>query len=354
MLISKKKRAELLKNTVISWLSSPKIAVICFVALGILIVAGTIYQSEYGLYQAQEKFFNSWISFIGPIPVPSAKSIMWLLFINLSFALIFRFNYSWKNLGLIISHLGIIFLLVSGFLTDSFSQESFLKLQEGESSNISEDYYQWQIKVRSNTDNSIKTFNLDKLEPGDNLTENIRIEKIYKNAKLFETPFAGTILKELETSKEYEANIPALILEGNIEKYLEAETRNFIQNDEYSIILQRKKYQLPFSIKLIDVSRDLHPGTEIAKSYKSHISVTDSGLTRELNISMNKPFRTGAYTAFQAGYGIDQDSNEFTVLAIVENSSYSLAYWATLIASLGLFINFFQNLFSKMRSKLDE
>jgi hypothetical protein len=354
MLFSKRKKAELLKNEIIAWLSSPRLAVICFLLLSLMVIAGTFYQSEHGLYLAQQRFFSSWISFIGPIPVPSAKTVMWILFINLSSALIFRFNYSTKNLGLIISHFGMILLLISGFLTDSFSQESFLKLQEGESSNIAEDYYKWQVLVINNPDNSTKVFSLDKLRAGDKLTDKISIKQIYQNSKLFETPFAGTILKELVINKDYEANIPGLILEGDIEQYLEAESKNFIQNEEYSILLQRKKYQLPFKISLIDVSRDLHPGTNIAKSYKSQVTATESGLSRDLSISMNKPFRTGAFTAFQAGYGIDQDSNEFTILAIVNNPNYSLAYWATLIASLGLFINFFQYLFSKMRTKHNE
>jgi len=343
----KKIRASLLKSKPILFLSSLKLAVFCFFLLSVLIIAGTIYQTDHGLYLAQDRFFNSW--FIGPFP--SARIVMWVLFINLSFALAFRFNHSWKNIGLLLNHYGIIALLISGFLTLNFSKESFVKLYEGESSNIAEDYYKWQLILKDKVSNETKTISLDTLESGSKLNEELVVEKTYKNAQLFETPFAGTILKEMELDPNYENNIPGLLIKGIEAKYLEGETQPFISNEKYSLFLRRKASKLPFTIQLEDVKRDLHPGTRLAKSYSSKILVTEDSLKRELTVSMNKPYRSGLYTAFQASYGQDQDGNEFTILAVVKNLNHSLPYWATIIASLGLFINFFQYLIMNLKKR---
>lgn len=347
MLNIKEIRSKLLKSKPISILSSFQLSVFCFLALSLLIIAGTIYQTDHGLYLAQERFFNSW--FIGPFP--SARAIMWVFFINLSFALAFRFNYSWKNFGLILNHFGILALLFSGFLTLNFSKESFVKLYEGESSNISESYYDWELRlINKLTDESIR-LPLEELKEGQLLADGLVIKKLYKNARLFETPFAGTILKEMEINSNYENNIPALVIDGIEAKYLEGETQAFISNDKYSLFLKRQSFELPFTVQLIDVKRDLHPGTEMAKAYASKIAVREDNLTRELTVSMNKPYRNKTYTAFQASYGQDEDANEFTVLAIVKNLNHALPYWATIIASLGLFINFFQYLLINIRKE---
>lgn len=331
-------RSRLLKSKLISSLSSLKLAVFCFLVLSILIIAGTFYQIENGLYLAQERFFNSW--FIGPFP--SARLMMWVLFINLSFALAFRFNYSWKIFGLLLSHFGIMALLISGFLTLNFSTESFVKLYEGESSNIAESYYDWELKIKNKSTDQLEIYPISDIKEGFKLSEDLTVKTIYKNARLFETPFAGTILKNIGIDSNYENNIPGLVIDGMDSKYLEGETQPFIANHKYSLFLKRKSFDLPFTIQLLDVKRDLHPGTELAKAYASKISVNEDTLTRELTISMNKPYRNKTYTAFQASYGEDEDANEFTVLAIVENINHSLPYWATILASLGLFINFFQ------------
>lgn len=347
MLLKKKFKAQLLQIKFFRIISSLKLAVFCLALLCILVFLGTVYQTQHGLFLAQEKFFNPWISFIGFLPIPSAKTIMSIFFINLLFALLLRFSFSWKKFGLILSHLGILLLLFSGFLIVSFSQESFLKLYEGEAKNISDDYYKWQLIHVDKYSNKTAIYDLDSLNEGFKLDERLVLDSIYKNSRLFKTPFAGDILKEMPLEKEYENNTPGLIFNKNI--ILEANIAKTYSDDLSLLILRRKIYKLPFSIKLLDVNRDLYPGTEIAKSYSSKILVNSNGLEREMLISMNKPFRTGLYTVFQASYGIDEDGTEYTVLAIVKNLNYSLPYLATILASLGLFIYLFQLLFNLMK-----
>ena len=102
-----------------------------------------------------------------------------------------------------------------------------------------------------------------------------------------------------------------------------------------------------------DVERELHPNTQIAKSYSSTITVRKdlSELPRKAKISMNKPFRYQDYTFFQSGYGIDEDGQEFTSLAVVKNSGRLIPYLASLLSTFGLVIHFLVHLINFIRRK---
>ena len=109
------------KTTLIRFVSSLKLTVICLLILIIIIIWGTVYQSNNGLFQAQQKFFHSWVFFIfGFIPFPGTNLTLTILFLNLIASMVFRIGLKWQKSGIILIHLGIIVLLVGGFIS-SFS-----------------------------------------------------------------------------------------------------------------------------------------------------------------------------------------------------------------------------------------
>lgn len=354
-------RAKLSSNPIIRIFASLQLTTVCLFLLGVLTLWGTIDQVNNGLYLAQQKFFNSFFIPVGPVFLPSAKSIMWILSVNLIFAFLFRFNYCRKNLGLIVLHSGLLVLLISGFVT-SFSQEYFLNIKEGEINNLLEDYYDWELVIADGKSPDNKTIiSLDNLRDNTSLYQSasgldIKLNKYFKNAQLFDTPFAGLILKEMPLEKDYEKNIPGLILSiKNKEIKLEGLSQKSAtyqdQGFDLTLLLRRQSNRLPFSLELIDVSRELHPGTEIAKSYSSKVRLHDH-LKRELEISMNKPLRSGLYTIYQASYGINEDGEEFSVFAVVRNLNYFLPYVGSLLAALGLWIHFILMYLSKIKKQI--
>jgi hypothetical protein len=120
-------------------ISSLRLTILCILFLIFLIIAGTLYQTSFGLYQAQEKFFNSYVFFLGDFfPVPSVLTILWVLFFNLLASLIYRFEYTWKKLPLLFTHFALLLFLISAFINFYFSEESTITLKEGERSNYSE------------------------------------------------------------------------------------------------------------------------------------------------------------------------------------------------------------------------
>ena len=125
----------------LSPLFSLKLTIVCLAAFFVVLIMGTLYQSEHGLYAAQEKIFASyfflWKDFI---PLPGLQLILIVLFVNLFSSIIFKTEFKPKNIGLNLTHLSTLLLLLSVFLIAQFKEESYLSLQIGESTNISKDY----------------------------------------------------------------------------------------------------------------------------------------------------------------------------------------------------------------------
>lgn len=342
-------------EALIKALTSFKLTLFVLASLTLLTFFGTIYQAEHGLYMAQKVFFDSLIVKDGFLILPGVRLIMWLAFLNLSAFMIFKFKYSWKKFGLIISHLGLILLLIGGFYNLHYSKESLMTLREGEQSSSSQDYYKWEIKVLGKDlvdavpiDISSAKLKPESQEKLSKVIPELKITQFMRNGRVFETPFAGTIAKSLPLAKEYEQNQVALVFENKSGEnfYLDAfEHRYFNYSDSteqnYKLILKRTSYEIPLIIGLENVERELHPNTQIAKSYASTVSVKTSptDIARKAEISMNKPFRYKDYTFFQSGYGIDEDGQEFSSLAVVKNAGRLLPYIASLLTSLGLLLH---------------
>ncbi len=343
-------------------LASQKITVLLLVLLALFTIVGTIYQVEFGLYAAQKKFFNSPFVFLGFIPLPSVQLILWALFINLVAALNTRIIWKKVSLGIFTLHWALLLLLFSGFYSLYFSHESFIELREGEATNRSSDYYNWELLMIQEDSGEKESWKLDSLRQGASYKSKwglgFKVDGYFENSRIFDTPFAGRILKKLELSKEAEQNIPSLLISTDSHKKLQLYGDGlrtgtlFWEEDPYIFTLLRKKYYLPFALELIDVDRNLYPGTEIAKSYKSEVLIHEKGeLKRKVKISMNKPLRYWQYTIYQASYGIDEDGGEFSVFAVVENRAGFLPYLASLIMAFAIFLHFASALLSYLKKR---
>ncbi len=359
-------------------LASQKLTVLLLLLLALYTIAGTIYQVEFGLYAAQKKFFNAAFILLGFIPLPSVQLILWALFINLVAALQTRIIWKKVSAGIYLIHIGLLLLLLSGFYTLYFSHESFIELREEETTSRSSDYYNWQLLLVNEDTGEKDSWKLSHLRPRNHYKSKLgldfTIDDYFENSRIFDTPFAGRILKNMPVAKEAEQNIPSLLISLKGESLIEEDaiepkllrklqTQKLqlhgdglrtgtvtLDANNYIFTLLRKKYNLPFALELVDVDRTLYPGTEIAKGYKSEVILHEhGGLKRKLRISMNKPLRYWQYTVYQASYGVDEDGGEFSVFAVVDNAGRILPYFASLIMALGIFVHFASALIAYLR-----
>lgn len=129
------------------FLTSLRLTVTCLSFSIVLVFIGTVAQADEGLYQAQERYFKDWFiwgpTLFGhwlPILLPGGYLLGTTLLVNLICAHINRFQWTIKKFGIHLTHMGIVVLLVGQLATDMLSEESHLRLREGQTRNYTESH----------------------------------------------------------------------------------------------------------------------------------------------------------------------------------------------------------------------
>ncbi len=142
-----------MKNSALwKFITSLRLTVVCL-ALGIVLVfIGTVAQADEGLYQAQARYFKQWFVWMPtmfgyqlPLALPGGYLIGTVLLVNLAAAHVNRFVWTPKKYGIHLTHLGIVVLLVGQLATDMLSEESHLRLREGETRNYTESHREHEL-----------------------------------------------------------------------------------------------------------------------------------------------------------------------------------------------------------------
>src|SRR6187455_1464982 len=140
-------------------ITSLKLTIVCLAAGMALIFAGTLAQVHLGIHEAQERYFQSMFVWWPPdgrrfqIPIfPGGHLIGAVLLINLIAAHVKRFRWSWRKLGIHLTHAGLIIMLAGGLFTDLFAVESHMRLGVGDTKNFSEDPRRMELAIIDTTD----------------------------------------------------------------------------------------------------------------------------------------------------------------------------------------------------------
>jgi len=364
----------------IKFLSSSRITVICLFLLFILTFWGTIAQVQQGLYAAQDRFFNGFFFLAGGfIPFPGAQLVLWVLFINLvcSIVLTFKKYTQWENIGLLIIHFGLILYFVAAFMIFHVSQESNIHLAEGEATNVSTSYQDWELAYwtdegseRQVTAFDAKSFKSGIQIPFEDKDFILTVNQFYLNCDAFSDSAVKkdkailnitgiTLLTEKPLDKEREQNIEGGIFDlkadGKFYSLIlygaEAQpTPVKMGARNYYFILRHKRFPLPFTIRLDHFKAEFHPGTQMAKSYESLVTITTGALERQVRIYMNNPLRYKDYTVYQASYDTDATGRQHSTLAVVKNFARILPYIACFVVFFGLALHFLIQALSAKRN----
>jgi len=329
----------------------------------LLLIIGTIAQKWIGLYTAHKIFFASFILWAGPVPLPSGLTILAILTLSLLTKFLFASPWSLKKSGIILSHLGALIILIGGLVTSITAKEGFMILPEGgDPSPYIYDYNKRELFI-------FKNERLHTRVPFDHLNNQLQ------NIK---TPFAITILnkcancditkRDPDTIKD-EKSMAAGMQLINKPSELEPEqnfsgttfrisgTTNQDENGTYvafenmpkpieitdgetlyKIMYGKQQRILPFSLSLIDFVKTDYPGTNTAKAFHADITIHDKALEWPTRIEMNAPLRYKGYTFYQSSFQDDQNQ-QATILAVVENQGVIFPYIGTILMALGLIIH---------------
>lgn len=374
-------------------LASLRLTVFILSAALILVFAGTLAQVKFGLYLVQEEYFQSWLIWWSSadmdfsIPVyPGGHLIGAALMLNLLAAYIVRFRLSWRKAGIQLIHAGLIIMLAGGLATDLLSVWSFMRIEEGQTRNYSEDEMRVELAVADVSDPNQEVVTAipgEQLEQGEvidhpSLPFQLKVLHSYRNSRLkmggsndglapASTQGIGAriaIKPMAPATKTDERNVMSAVLEvlprqGSSEgSWLVSDSLSSAQQLEsggktWSLQMRPARYYKPFSMTLLDFTHETYPGTSIPKDFSSTILLNDEAndVQRKVRIFMNHPLRYGGETYYQSGYSPD---NLATVLRVVRNPGYQAPYIACVIMSVGLIYQFTYHLvaFTRRRKTL--
>jgi hypothetical protein len=365
-------------------LSSLWLSCVLLILLFVLTWVGTLEQVHTGLFEVQRKYFDSLflIHHAGPlaIPLPGATLVMGVLFVNLILGGIVRLRKNAGTIGILITHVGILMLILAGFVKQHFSEDGHVTLFEGQRSNTFESYQRWEVAI------------FERLEGG-RLREIVAPQEsfegvassapaIFRSSELpFELQLAhftpnsavlpkgpmvnaalpvvdGYFVNALEPEKENERNVAAIYATvaekaggAKHESILWGAARQpwtvSVGGKDYGIELRREQYLMPFTVALEDFKKEDHPRIDMPKSFSSDVSVVEGSSKRGVTISMNEPLRQGGLVLYQASWG---PSNArpgeplFSTLAVVRNPADQYPLYSCIVIAIGLVLHFSRKL----------
>jgi ABC-type transport system involved in cytochrome c biogenesis permease subunit len=348
---------------IIDVFSGPKPFNIVLPVVMIYLVAGTVAQKYIGLYAATRMFFSSPILWLGPLPLPGFPVFLAIITVNLTLKLIYKSPWTSEKSGIILTHLGALLLLLGGLFTSLFSAEAYLDLLPGQEKSIVSDYHDREFVFLNAKGQALRSFPANGLDVGKTLRisdpplvikilescGNCAIVAREDTSRNFKGMAANMSLKPAPLKMQDEENLTGATFsiqgssdDGNYLVLDEVPKLPEIRVDEeiFRFALRKTQRPLPFTVKLLEFRRDLHPGTEMARAYESRVEIIDGPSRWETVISMNQPLRYKGYTFFQSSF-VQTPAGEMSVLAVVHNVGRIFPYLSGILMCLGLILHLF-------------
>ena len=309
-------------KTIVKNLSAVDLYILSLACLIVLIFVGTISQKTIGLYNSQVYYFSSWVTFLGPIPFPGARLILVTMFVNLSF-MMFTHRWTKRKIGILITHIGALLLLIGCGLTGFFSTEGSMVIPENETSNFVSDYHNLEFAViqkLSPDKERVFAFQNGWLKSNQVMSHKgfpfkIQMVEYFANCDIVQRQSpTSNMMKGFSKrfqflpkaiAPEYEQNRQAIIvdisgsdMDGRYYLFegMQIEQTISAQSQSYKLEFRRERRYLPFQISLVDFQKSTHPGTTMARSYKSIVELRDQDWKQRSVVQMNEPLRYQGHT----------------------------------------------------------
>jgi hypothetical protein len=376
-------------------------ACVILLLLCLLTYLGTIAQIDLGLYEAQNRYFASWVVFhpvfrdavgtpLFSIPLPGVMLLLVLFSINLILGGLLRLRRRPSYAGLFVVHGGILFLLLGGLVTHAIGYDGQMTLAPGQSSNRFSSYHDWELAVvdsspadsdleyavSQNELSALRGSRLDTFQ-FDALPFDIVAGPWFPNARvlpkgpMFDAPTPvvdGFFVQPLARDPQIEANLPALYIvlidkrtgeqrpeilwgRSTIPLVVEADGQS------YQVSLRHITWTLPFAIQLNKFTREFHPGTRQPRHFQSDVVKHETdGQTRNIIIRMNEPLRTEGYVFFQASFIEDYPTPGVisSTLAVAKNPADQFPLYACIIITTGMLLHFGARLIRHLRRQREQ
>jgi len=358
-------------------LASLQVTIVSLALLMALVVLCTLAQTELGTLGAVNTYMRSILVFrhfdalpFGVPLFPGGGLVGFVLILNLSAALVKRFDFNWAKSGLWVVHFGLIILVGGEFIAGAFQVETNMTIEVGQTVNYVESPRQQELAISDlNPAGHLEEYGIPESLlrkggsiplPGTPLVFNMK--RFFTNAELgprsagdlpsLATAGIGPNVKVTEAppvTAENEMNRTSAFVEpvagGHsygiwlVSNALGAPQSFTHEGHSYQLGMRLRRYYLPYSVTLKKFSHDVYPGTQIPKNFSSlvHISNPAKGEERDVLIYMNQPLRYEGKTFYQASFG---KGDTLSVLQVVSNPGWLLPYISCVLITLGLLVHF--------------
>jgi hypothetical protein len=383
-----KKRKSLIRR-IYDVLSGFHLATIALVLLLILTWLATLEQIDAGLYPTLKKYFSWESPFILPvyngktIPVilPGGYYVSAILLINMILGGIIRIRKGWGQAGNLISHFGIVFMLLGGGVAHHFSERGNMMIRETETVDVAEDYHEYVIEVAENKDGKPQQISvirgkfLENLHAGQTTifsfkgmpislevsgyVGNCQPENALSNPPRSKELIAdGYYLSELKNNTQTERNIagcyarivfadgkkspPFILWGGQFYPFTFKDAERV-----FTLDMRKRLWPMPFEVKLDTFTADFHPGTSRPAKFISDVQRIENGQAAKVKIQMNEPMRHSGLTFFQASYGppdAKPGDKLYSVFEIVKNPADKWPEYSLYMVAFGMLVTFLTKL----------
>ncbi|MEN9653648.1 MAG: Cytochrome c biosis protein Ccs1, partial [Verrucomicrobiota bacterium] len=382
-------------------LASLKLTVALLVLSMLLVLLGTLEQVHWGVWHVQKVYFTSWYCFYPmddtaplQVPLPGGFLLGALLILNLAFAHFRHFKATAAKVGISIIHAGLLLLLVGGFITAVYQEESAMVVPEGESRDYSEAFRLFEFALVEKGAQADQVVVVP-----DSLLRSIAAKQAPDTVALPGTPFTLKVLAyhpnamlraksqmpdglaikatqgigartelsykpEPESFDDNKPNAPTAIVEllkGGQSAGVWVVNLNLTENFDaqehqddgktYQLSLRRVRYYHPFSLRLDKFTHEKYPGTNTPRRFASDVTIREGAGSFAYNISMNQPLRHAGLTFFQSSFGSTKDGKDLSVLQVVRNPGWLIPYVSVAAMSLGLVWHFGFSLLRFLRGR---
>ena len=380
------KKKKNIAQSLLDFFSSYLLCVICLVLLGLLVWFSTLEMQDIGLSAALDKYYSSNKFWVKPeinggksvlIWLPGAYWVCCVLFVNMMLGGILRLRKGWRNIGVVLSHMGIVSLLVVGFVDHHESIHGKMEVFQGERYDFATKFDYSSIEVSEFTaegekmkpyvikhdmiadlDDKMRRFTFKEL-PFDlevrHFQENVVVMDASKQARGKDS---GEIVDgfflhpaKLNTKTDYyNYGCYVLVKPKNGEpsrKLLLCRSIGFPQTFSvdgklYGVEMPNEIWRMPFSVDLINSVGEYYPGTQRPSKFQSTIAWTGEDEEQEKiqTIKMNHPMRYKGFTLYQANWNEPINGLEFSGFEIVTNPADQWPKVCMWISAIGLLVHF--------------
>ncbi len=372
------------------------LATVVLVFMTLITLLGTLYQVDNGLFAAKQKYFFSY-AVIQPlsenfnIVLPGGKLLMILLFINMTLGAIVKVKKRMRGFGLLVSHFGMLMLLLGGFVTHEMATDGNMVLYPGMKSNRVQSYREWQLEILPVSEDNkaekawiISAAAMESIGEGEEKNfplPELPFDAVVSNYSTHAQPIPATAPmaaqakgKEIDGFKLFamdeieDGNMPGCYIEfkakegdEKVDAILWAYSSGFGPGDKpmpflfeiggkkFAAQLVRKSWTVPFEIRLDEFIFERHPGVSMARNYESRVTrIEKDQPDKALEIKMNEPMRYAGYTFFQESFGpqgAKPGDRMFSQFAVANNPADQWPLYALIITGAGLAFHFVVKLF---------